>query len=63
MLILNISYHKFSTCPRGSHLLSNSVALAHTLEVGEASRPQAERQACVEKAVWIQRDLKSPLYQ
>ena len=63
MLILNISYHKFSTCPRGSHLLSNSVALACTLGVGEASRRQAERQTCVEEAIWIQRDPKNPLYQ
>lgn len=60
MLILNISYHKFSTCPRGSHLLSNSVALARTLEVGEAKL--RDRQTCVEEAMWIQRDPKNPLY-
>lgn len=57
MFILNISYHKFSTCSRGPHLLSDSVALAYTLEVGEASRRQAERQTSVEEAIWIQRDL------
>lgn len=63
MLSLNISYHKLSTCSCGPHLLSDSVALAYTLEAGEASRRQAERQTCVGEAIWIQRDLKNPLYQ